>query len=246
MRVPRIALVAAGLLVVATTARAQGGPPMLTDDPGTVPARGWEVNTAFTVEALGRDRTFEAPLIDANYGLASHLQLKLEGPLLLATAPGQTRSALGNLSLGVKWRFIDQHGSRGVDVSTYPAFGFRVPLGGLRRELNDPVPQLQLPIQVAHSFGRFALNADAGYQIRRALPDEVSAGLAAGFTPREGWEWIAEVHHAREPRASERESYANLGLRHELREGITLLASGGRSLGRAPAIIGYLGLQFSR
>lgn len=240
-------IAAAMLAAGATGAAAQGGPPMLTDDPGTVPRGHWEVNTAFTVEALGRERTFEAPLIDANYGAGTHLQLKLEGPLVVAAAPGgPSRTAVGNLNAGVKWRFLDQHGARGVDVSTYPALTFGFP--GARRDpdVDDPVPQLFLPIEVAHSWGAFALNADAGYNFRSRRPDEVSAGLAAGWTPREGWEWVLEVHETRERETGEQERYANAGLRHDLASHVTLLASAGRSLDAAPALIGYLGLQLTR
>jgi hypothetical protein len=239
--------VAVLLIAVATgRATAQGGPPMLTDDPGTVKLHGWEINTAFTAQAAGRERAFEAPLIDVNYGLGSHLQLKLEGPLLVASSPGSTRTALGNLSAGVKWRFLDQNGARGLDVSTYPQLTFRVPVGSARAALNDPVPQLLLPVQVAHAFGRFALNADAGYAFRRDQPAEISAGLAAGWTAGERWEWIAEVHDARERGVPGDEAYANVGLRHDLADDLTLLASAGRSLHREPAVIAFLGLQLTR
>jgi hypothetical protein len=37
------------ILVLSFTASAQGGPPMITDDTGTVPEGHFEINTAFTV-----------------------------------------------------------------------------------------------------------------------------------------------------------------------------------------------------
>ena len=68
-------------LVLAGTALAQGGPPMRTDDPGTLGNRNWEVNFASTLESGRTERVTEAPLFDMNYGLCDRLQLKLESTL---------------------------------------------------------------------------------------------------------------------------------------------------------------------
>src|SRR5262245_48129453 len=57
----------------------QGGPPMLTDDPGTPGPGAWEINVAY-LEQRTRDeqqlRSF--PHIDVNYGLGERIQLKYE------------------------------------------------------------------------------------------------------------------------------------------------------------------------
>ena len=108
------------------SAQAQGGPPLLTDDPGTPGNRHWEVNLAATVEHTGDASLYEAPLVDVNYGLGERIQLKLEMPLLIESASG-TRTGLGNPSLGVKWRFLDDSSS-GLAISTFPSFEFPNPI----------------------------------------------------------------------------------------------------------------------
>src|SRR5438105_2551565 len=86
------------LLVIALTPRfvsAQGGPPLITDDPGTPGSGHWEINLALTTEQTRRERLFALPLVDINYGLGERIQLKCETPWLLRQGSG-TLSGLGS------------------------------------------------------------------------------------------------------------------------------------------------------
>src|SRR3954469_24354675 len=63
---------------------AQGGPPMITDDPGTPGNRKWEINLAITFEHRPNETSYDAPGIDLNYGVGENVQLTLQGgPVLL-------------------------------------------------------------------------------------------------------------------------------------------------------------------
>src|SRR5437867_1302759 len=105
---------------------AQGGPPLLTDDPETPGNRHWEINLAMTLSQTRERRLFGAPLLDVNYGLGERLQLKAEVPwLVLQDRHGApTQSGIGSTNLGLKWRFIDP-AKRGFSMSIYPQFVFR-------------------------------------------------------------------------------------------------------------------------
>ena len=59
---------------------AQGGPPLLTDDPGTPGNRNWEINIASTQFFSPGENEVETPLLDINYGLGDRIQLKYEVP----------------------------------------------------------------------------------------------------------------------------------------------------------------------
>ena len=59
---------------------AQGGPPMLTDDPGTPGSGVWEINTAYLEQRTTEERVRSFPHVDFNYGLGEHVQLKLRWP----------------------------------------------------------------------------------------------------------------------------------------------------------------------
>ncbi len=61
---------------------AQGGPPLITDDPGTPGDGNWEINIAFTTKKRRTVRSYETPILDINYGLGDRIQLKYEVPWL--------------------------------------------------------------------------------------------------------------------------------------------------------------------
>ncbi|HMG06747.1 MAG TPA: hypothetical protein VK581_14915, partial [Chthoniobacterales bacterium] len=89
-------LVAAAICAFDThQARAQGGPPMITDDPGTPGNRKWEINLAVTFEHRPNETSFDVPGIDLNYGVGENIQLTLQGgPVLLKRSD---RGVIGGL-----------------------------------------------------------------------------------------------------------------------------------------------------
>jgi len=75
---PRAICVLLLILAGCGFAHAQGGPPLLTDDPGTAEYKHWEINLAVLPEIRHVSRNFELPLADFNYGANEHTQLKFE------------------------------------------------------------------------------------------------------------------------------------------------------------------------
>ena len=74
-------------MLVASVARiafGQGGPPMITDDPGTPGNAKWENNFAIIFEHRPNETSTDMPEIDLNYGVGEHIQLTLQNaPVLL-------------------------------------------------------------------------------------------------------------------------------------------------------------------
>jgi hypothetical protein len=68
------------LLSLPVSALAQGGPPMITDDPDTPGPGYWEINLAGITEKSQSERRYEAPTADINYGVGKRIQLKFEIP----------------------------------------------------------------------------------------------------------------------------------------------------------------------
>jgi hypothetical protein len=68
------------MLVAAATrvALGQGGPPMITDDPGTPGNGKWENNFAIVFEHRPDETAYDVPAIDLNYGIGNHIQLTLQ------------------------------------------------------------------------------------------------------------------------------------------------------------------------
>src|SRR5947207_10625548 len=102
------------VLVVCTRpsyAGAQGGPPLLTDDPDTPGPGHWEINLAAIIEHTRDTRTLELPRVDLNYGAGERIQLKLEMPWVRAApSAGPSEDGLGGIVIGTKWRFLGGEG----------------------------------------------------------------------------------------------------------------------------------------
>jgi hypothetical protein len=75
---------AIGMLAGVIELRGQGGPPMITDDPGTPGPNKWEINLAVAWAHRPAETSLDLPAIDLNYGLGERIQLTLQtAPVLL-------------------------------------------------------------------------------------------------------------------------------------------------------------------
>ncbi len=227
---------------------AQGGPPMITDDTETVEQGHWEINTAFTVERGAHQRLFGTPLLDINYGLSKHMQLKVEIPWLMLHRNGQRSvQGLGNTNIGVRWRFRDENEKHRIAMSIYPQFEFNNPTSSLRRGLVDRGPQFLMPLQVQTKIGKFGINGDVGYRFKRG-PDEIIYGGVVGRELTGSFELLGEVHGTgSRARLGDSEVAYNLGSRIKLDKHMTLLLSAGKSVRRHfdPRFIAYCGIQLN-
>jgi hypothetical protein len=228
----------------ADDARAQGGPPLLTDDPGTPGAGNWEINFAWTSQNSASTRYEEAPLVDINYGVGERLQLKFEMPWVIET--GRGNNGFGNALVGVKWRFFDQ-GDDGWQVSTYPQIEFLPPALHHAGSTTSGVGYL-LPIEIEHDFGAFGVDAEFGRTFAPAGGDDGwIAGLALGYKVSERTELVGEVHDETFGGWDAHELIVDIGARRTLSEHFTLLVSLGsdidNSIGPRNQWVSYLGLQ---
>jgi len=227
----------------------QGGPPMLTDDPYTPGSGNWEINVAYLEERTPPEWFRSFPHVDFNYGLGESIQLKYETGWVLASAPGgaATNSGLDDSLLGVKWRFLDQARS-GVAMSVYPQLQVENSTGSVARGIAEPAPNLFLPVEIAHDFGKWQLVGEIGYQYFRTLPNEWVAGVLGALQASERLELLAEVRSFTERPFNRGDVLVNFGLRHELSSRFKLLASAGTSVTAASGpeaitFIAYLGIQ---
>ena len=226
-------------------AAAQGGPPFLTDDPGTPGAARWEINVALTFEHRPDEYLFQVPDLDVNYGLGDHIQLKYETAWNVGGSDGQlTDSALGNSHFGVKWRFLDREDAS-VDLSVYPQFDFN-PVSTAELGLLDRSTELLLPIEAAMTIGPIEAAAEVGYDVVFVDTDGAIYGLVVGHVF--GPVFLgAEVHGESDINFEDDELVINVGAVFELPPDHRLLASVGRSPRGAasgePDLLAYLGLQ---
>ncbi|MGH9949512.1 MAG: hypothetical protein ACRD6X_20245 [Pyrinomonadaceae bacterium] len=218
---------------------------MITDDTETVPKGHFEINTAFTIERGTDGRNFGLPLLDINYGLSEHFQLKVEIPWIIQHRNGQqSLSGLGNTNIGVRWRFRDEKEKHRVALSIYPQIEFNTGGTARRRGLVDSGPEFLMPLQWQTQVGKFGINGDVGYRFKRG-EDEVIYGIVVG---REfsRFELLGEIHGTGPSgRLSESEVVYNFGSRIPISPHANLIMSVGKSVRRNfdPRFIGYAGIQ---
>ena len=232
------------LVISVNMAAAQGGPPLVTDDPGTAGPGRWELNVALTWEHGPGESVYEAPLLDLNYGVGDRLQLKWELPLrVVASAGSAALGGVGNSLLGIKWRFAQ---GKVMALSTYPQLELNNPTSSVSRGVADRGKRLFLPVELAKSLGRVGINGEVGYEIAEDNPDRWTYGLAAGYQLSRS-EVLAECTAASPADFGETAIFCSFGARHPLARSLTgLIALGHRVSGpmeQQSSWRCYLGLQ---
>lgn len=239
-----------GLGCVLWAVSAHGGPPLLTDDPDTPGPNHWEINIATTSLDEAHEWQIGTPLLDINYGVGEHIQLKYQVPLeVYVPQQGGARVGMDNSLAGVKWRFIDQTNGSWLEVSTYPQVEFIYPSSSVTRVMADDGVNLLLPIEVEHQFKSVTAYADAGYILNQDRPPEGWAGVAAEYEFSEKFSLMGEFYGGFGPNFQENGLSFNLGFRRSLTEHVALIGSAGRAIfgpeSAAPAFMSYLGLQLT-
>jgi hypothetical protein len=235
-------------LMPAADCFAQGGPPMLTDDPSTPGAGNWEINTAYLEQRTRQQHFRSFPHIDVNYGLGENIQLKYETGWLFLDTKGDGhgwQSGLDDSLLGVKWRFLDQERA-GVDVSVYPQLQLESPTDAVSRGIAEPGPNLLLPFEVGHDFGKVKVVTEVGYQYFHDAKDEWVAGLLGAFQLSEKVEVMAEARLFTERPFDFSDVILNAGFRAKLGEHMKLLGAMGFGPNNSPdatRFFAYLGIQ---
>jgi hypothetical protein len=236
------------LAALSPLAVAQGGPPFIGDDPGTPGDGNWEINVAGYGERHPTDSTYNAPILDINYGLGSRIQLKYQVPYLVEGNEGAAeRSGLGKSLAGVKWRFYDND-EKGLEISTYPQLEFNNPTSSLQRGLVDFGTRFYLPIELTKKVGSFEVNPEVGYWFASDKGAAWTAGIVILREMNKRLELAAEFYNTANTNGANRWNTYDGGGRYKLGEHYVLLFMAGRSFSAPsagqPQFFGYLGMQF--
>ena len=225
----------------------QGGPPMITDDPGTPGNGKWENNLAIAFEHRPNETSIDVPAINLNYGVGEHIQLTLQSaPVLLKRTGHGLVGGLGGTEAALKWRFVDEATS-GFDMSMFPRVIFNIAQSSVRRGLAEDGTHFQIPFQIAKTFGRWRADAELGPLASTVGRSEWLYGIVGGFDVAKSTMLMAELHGTSRMNLTRDLLTVNVGLRHEFTENYILIVSMGHEL-RSPdqptALIGYFGMQF--
>jgi hypothetical protein len=262
---PLILLLVSALAAPST--HAQGGPPFITDDPGTPGNKHWEINFGWEADHNPANAYYETPDIDMNYGCGDRIQLKYELPMAVYTDPNNTtRAGLGESLIGVKWRPYEHHkaGKEPSDenmdfsIGTYPQASINNPTSAVRRGIVENGPQYYLPMEMTAKIGPINFNGEVGHWFgNQLIPSRWGRGLIAGREFNDRFELYSEIYDLQDANRigsvpKQRELTLDIGGRQSLNRSnkIRLLFMGGRALqavtrqNSEPSWIAYLGVQF--
>jgi hypothetical protein len=252
--------------------RAQGGPPFITDDPGTPGNRQWEINLGWIGNHNPAHASYQLPNVDINYGWGNRIQLMYSPYLAVATDENNTnnesnsvRAGLGETVFGVKWRYFEHHRAgesksdenMNFSLGTYPQITINNPTSSVRRGVVDPGPQYFLPAEFTAKWGPIDFNGEVARLIgNHNVPDRWGRGLIVGHEFSERLELYGEIYDLQDisrmdAAPKQRALTADVGGRQTLdRAGhLRLLFLGGRSIqavsrrNSEPDWMAYVGVQ---
>jgi hypothetical protein len=239
-------LLVVAVVLLSNIALAQGGPPVITDDPGTPGAGHWETNLGLTAEVMPHVQTYELPVIDVNYGLGARIQLAFETPWLVQQ-DGGTLSGPGSSIAGMKWRFVDEKQHR-FSMSVYPQFTFNLLSDSARRGLVEGASNLFFPIEFETEIvGRARICLEAGGVFGNAQDSAWVYGLLLKRRVSKRLELLAELHDSYSLGSRTDAMVINFGGRWGLTKRYTLLGSLGTGIRGASdekaALLSYIGIR---
>lgn len=243
-----IAIVAILFAIGVSRAVAQGGPPMLTDDPGTPGNGKWEINLGWTAEQSPGSTVFGAPQMDLNYGIGDRVEVTYFATYLRDEEDGVTKWGMSESEIAAKWRFIDG-GDHTLQVSVYPEIDFLTPGSHSdRRGIADGNTTYVLPFEFQRDYDLVSVDVDCGHDFGTG-PDKDGwfGGLCLGKEVVKGWELDAEIHMNADEGINRTECIGNIATRIDLSDKFTLMFLLGRDLhnqlGPKSTLMSYVGIQ---
>jgi hypothetical protein len=236
-------------LALSTQTFAQGGPPLVTDDPGTPGDAHWEINSAVQWSPTSEGGSLLAPLFDINYGWGDRIQLNVVTSWNTQFEKNVTSpSGLSTASLAVKWRFIDEKNA-GFNLSMYPRADVHYGLASDDAAVNTPGTRYFMPFEFSKQIGRYGVNFEAGYGWSSSdnIPAEWDYGAAFNYEVADEKEFLFEVHGRDLNSTNGREELAGVGTRWAMREGLSFIGAIEHSFSvyetELPFWLIYLGVQ---
>lgn len=223
------ACLAAGILA----APAWAGVPFRTDDPGTPPQGGFEINlsTQFTVTKDGHEGLL--PSLEINYGLFDNLQITIAPAMAYNRENGNSANyGFGDLVIGAKFRFIeaDENGWR-PSVAFAPSIS--LPAGDANRGLGSGFTNVSLPLWLSKDLpNNWAVATGASYNTNHGFgnKDFWFAGFLVTNKIREDLTIGGEIYHTTPESVGGKSSTGfNLGFLYDFSENHHLLFSAGRN-----------------
>lgn len=229
-------------------ARAQAGPPLITNDPDTPGDGNWEINLAVSGAHSRSGWDLAAPDLDINYGWGERVQVSVHIPWNhQRNENGQWQSGAGPVEWALRWRFIDEERA-GFSMAIQPHYESSWSAAAIRRGLAPEHDTVVFPLQAARHWGRATVGIELSRNFVAHEGDEWQAGAFWSRDCAEKVQCLAEVNTVW-PADGPAEAVLNIGARKTVSEHLVLLGAFGRQFtgaGERQQFLFYLGVQFLR
>ena len=174
-----------GLLLCVLSIPGLAGPPFQTDDPQPIDFRHYELYTFGTLSRASGETDTTGPAVEFNWGALPNVHLHLIVPaaaVFPASAAGPKTFGIGDIELGVKYRFVQETKRRPM-IGTFVMF--ELPSGNSARGLGVGKTWYKLPLWVQKSFGPWTTYAGGGETVFRHVPGFRSYPFAGWLVQRD-------------------------------------------------------------
>lgn len=135
----------------------------LTDTPQTMDYEQGEADVYSDLTKLKKDYTLRTPVLEANLGVMTDFQVRVNIPAGISIVPRKTTTyGYADMDVGFKYRFI--HETETIpQVAFYPKF--TLPSGFAKRRLGNGSPVERLPLWIQKTWKQWILSGGGGYAL---------------------------------------------------------------------------------
>ena len=224
------------------------GAPFLTDDPGTADGGHTEILFSGQVTHRQGDTSGNVASAQVSYGLRDNAELHVTLPYAFDHVSGAgTNFGVGDIELGLKYRFLDEDENGTPALAFAPALNF--PSGNAERGLGTSRLHGALPLWTSKTIERWMIFGGGGYAFNPG-PDNANYWFTGLGVTREITSALTlggEIFHNSTVTAGGKNNTGfNIGAIHEISERHHLLFSVGRNLRNVSAnnqLSGYFAWQ---
>ena len=240
----KIGLLVSILLVAQTQLFA--GPPFMTDDPVPLDAKSSEFYLFSTYDKASDGKEIAVPAFEYNYGLNSNVMLHSVVPFMSSQPNGgKTEYGLGDIELGVKYRFI-QETENMPQIGIFPMA--ELPTGDASKGLGNGKTWWRLPVWMQKSVGEWTSYWGVGYVINDAQgqKDYTFGGLEVQRDVGTKWSLGGELFmREKDTDMGRSTAILNFGGYYKFTPDFNLLFSAGKSIDGEIHTVGYIGLWWA-
>jgi hypothetical protein len=227
---------------------AEAGRPFQTNDPTVTPCGGFELYLSGHVTSTPVAVSTEAPDLQLQWGACHNLQLTVTaGASGRFQTGGQNEFGFGDMTAGVKYRFINETPRR-PQIAFYPVLEF--PTGRASRGVGPGQLVATLPIYLQKSFGPWTVYGGGGAVVNESAGQR-TYGFGGSVIERKvskkltlGGEIYGQGGEGPGSTSPQHSVMLDAGGTYSLSSGFSLLLAAGHSIAGQSETYAYLGLRW--